>query len=210
MATPNRLAQAVMLTFISEMPSSNLGSHTCNNQDFTIWGSVFFRLLDLLVFPPGSVCYVHVAQLLLTLPSAEAERTIELCCKHWKLSTGKHCWEINTYVPTGCVLMIVLSMWGIIFVGKGALECLCPSSSVEWFGVCGWWSMSECQNYNSRIIPCDIILFFSKSTWAIFGITAQLRFHVLDMTSCVLYKVTDVSEKHASSVFRIDQSKNGV
>jgi hypothetical protein len=56
MATPNRLAEAVMLTSIREMPSSNLGVHTYNKQDFSFRGRVFIRLLDLLVLPRDIVC----------------------------------------------------------------------------------------------------------------------------------------------------------
>jgi hypothetical protein len=47
------------------------------------------------------------------------------------LSTGKTLLRGKIYFPTGCVLMIVLSMWNIIIVGEGALGCLCQSSNVE-------------------------------------------------------------------------------
>jgi len=45
-----------MLTSIPEMPSSNLGAHTYNKQDFALRGRVFIRLLDLLVFARDIVC----------------------------------------------------------------------------------------------------------------------------------------------------------
>jgi len=45
-----------MLTYIREMPSSNLGGHTYSKQDFALRGRVFIRLLDLLVLPRDIVC----------------------------------------------------------------------------------------------------------------------------------------------------------
>jgi hypothetical protein len=48
---------------------------------------------------------------------------------HWKALLRD-----KIYVPTGCVLMIVLWMWIIV---EGALGCWYPSAYVEWCGVCG-------------------------------------------------------------------------
>jgi hypothetical protein len=50
---------------------------------------------------------------------------------HWKALLRD-----KIYVPTGCVLLIVLSMWSIIVVEESALGCWCPSFYVEWCGVC--------------------------------------------------------------------------
>jgi len=56
MATPNGLTQAVMLTSIREMPSSNLDGHTYNKHNFALRRRLFIRLLDFLVLPRDIVC----------------------------------------------------------------------------------------------------------------------------------------------------------